>query len=323
MVLIGGITRLTHSGLSMVRWEPVTGVIPPLGEDAWISEFEQYKKFPEFQKINRNMTLPEFKRIFFWEYLHRLLGRLTGLVFFIPFMVFIRQKRLSKSLKTRLWIIFLLGGFQGFLGWYMVKSGLADNPDVSHYRLAAHLVTAFILMVYLFWTILWVRAGEPESRHSHFLMPLAQVLTGLVMIQIIYGAFTAGLDAAYGYNTFPLMDGRFLPAGYDLLNPFVNNLVQNRFMVQFIHRTLGWLLLAAGLIWFVTARWKIEEKRILSGSGIFVILLIIQFILGVLTLVFTGKAIPLGFALLHQMTALFLLLSVFNILFHLRYGLKV
>jgi len=318
MVFIGGITRLTHSGLSMVTWKPATGFIPPLDEEAWNTEFDKYKEFPEYKTVNRNMTLSGFKGIYFWEYLHRLLGRITGLAFIIPFGIFFFQKRFSPELLKKLIIILFLGGFQGFLGWYMVKSGLVDRPDVSHYRLAIHLLTAFILVAYLFWTSLWVFDGEPELKKKHPLYIYASVLLGLVLLQIIYGAFTAGLDGAFGYNTFPLMGGKIIPDGYNMLSPFWINLVENRFMVQFLHRTIGWLLVAGAVYWYLISKNYFSDKKINRSTRLFNIWLVGQFLMGVFTLIFTQHEIPIDLAVLHQAGALVMLLTTVNILYSLK-----
>ena len=206
MVIIGGVTRLTRSGLSMVEWHPISGVVPPMYNSAWVAEFEKYQQYPEYQKLNQNMTLSQFKFIFFWEYVHRLIGRLLGIFFIIPFAYFLIMKKLNPPLIKKLLFMFFWGGLQGLYGWYMVKSGLVDNPHVSHYRLAGHLVLAFGLMAYILWTALDInqeRFTKGTSYNKKHLRPVLHWIIVLIMLQIIYGAFTAGLKAGYGWNTFP------------------------------------------------------------------------------------------------------------------------
>jgi cytochrome c oxidase assembly protein subunit 15 len=305
MVIVGGITRLTDSGLSMVDWRPLMGAIPPLSEQAWLEVFEQYQQYPEYQKINKGMTLSEFKFIFFWEYFHRLTGRLIGLVFFVPYVFFLVKGKLDSSLKWKLFIAFILGGMQGLMGWYMVKSGLVDRPDVSHYRLAAHLSLAFIIIGYIFWIIFDLIKPVVElpyfKKTYFFLMGFA----GLLGIQIVYGAFVAGLDAGIGYNTFPTMNGQWVPKSFFFLNPSWLNFFENNASVQFIHRTLGWIIFfSAGHLFFSTRKKELAfvQRRALN---MMLVMIILQFLLGVLTLVFV---VPLSLASLHQAGACLLLI---------------
>ncbi len=205
MVVVGGITRLTHSGLSISNYKLISGTIPPMNDIEWNTAFDLYKQYPEYQKLNNNFSLEEFKDIYFWEWIHRVIGRFIGLVFFIPFLYFLIKKRLSKSTIKKAVILLILGGFQGFLGWYMVKSGLVDRPDVSHYRLAAHLTTAFITFAYTFWValdLIFPNKKEVDKKLRNF------IRIGLVVLilQIIYGAFVAGLDAGWIHNHLPLMN---------------------------------------------------------------------------------------------------------------------
>jgi cytochrome c oxidase assembly protein subunit 15 len=257
MVVIGGVTRLTHSGLSMVEWRPLVGILPPLGEAEWQRTFELYQATPEYQKINRGMTLAEFKGIFFWEYVHRVWGRLIGVVFAVPFLWFLVRRRIPRRLAPHLVVMFVLGGLQGLMGWYMVMSGLVDRPDVSQYRLTAHLGFAVAIFGYILWVALGLlrpRPSETEPAAPPGLRHFAAALAGLVLITLLSGGFVAGLDAGFAYNTFPLMDGRLVPEGLLALEPLWLNLFDNVGMVQFEHRVLAVLTLVAALVFWVVAR---------------------------------------------------------------------
>ena len=302
MVVIGAITRLTDSGLSMVEWRPLVGSIPPLNEAEWNRVFEKYKAFPEYQKVNFQMTLSEFKKIFFWEYFHRLWGRLIGLAFIIPFIFLGLRKKIHKSLYPKLLIALFLGGSQGILGWYMVKSGLINNPDVSHFRLCAHLLLAFFILAYLTYVRLGLRFKHRSRILNKPLNKTVMVFTILLVTQIAYGAFVAGLDAGLTHNTFPKMGREWIPSEVNLKNivnfEFLNNVV----FVQFIHRVIGWaLLFCAALLFFRIKKLEDFDQRrsiILLSS-----MIVIQFILGVSTLLFY---VPLVLGVLHQLGALIL-----------------
>ena len=210
MVVIGGITRLTHSGLSISSYKLISGTIPPIGEEQWEKAFDLYQQYPEYKKINNHFTIQDFKAIYFWEWLHRFIGRMIGLVFIIPFAYFLFKKQLTQQTIKKSIILLLLGGFQGALGWYMVKSGLVDKPDVSHYRLAAHLTTAFITFAYTFWVLLDIIFPNKKEIKTTF-RNFIRISFALLLIQIIYGAFVAGLDAGFIHNYWPLMsDGKFI-----------------------------------------------------------------------------------------------------------------
>jgi len=311
MVIIGGITRLTHSGLSMVNWNLIMGTIPPLNEAQWQETFELYKSSPEYLKINSHFTLDEFKSIFFWEYLHRLIGRILGLVFIIPFIYFLIKKRLTKKLKIQSTLLFLLGAMQGAIGWWMVTSGLVDRPDVSHYRLAIHLITAFLTCAYIVWVALPLIFSNSNAGNSK-LFRLNIGLFILIIIQIIYGAFVAGLDAGVGFNTWPKMGEKWIADAVFSLKPFWKNFTEGRFGVQFIHRTLGIIIVAYTLfVWRVGKNFILTkiQKRALTLSFLIVLL---QIVLGVFTLILV---VPISLALMHQVMAFFLLLSVVYSLF--------
>jgi len=226
MITVGGATRLTHSGLSMVDWKPLSGVIPPVTVLEWQAEFEQYKQYPEYQKLNQGMSLEEFKGIFYWEYSHRVLGRGIGLIFFIPFVFFWWTQSVDRKYLPRLVGALILGGSQGLMGWYMVKSGLVDLPRVSHYRLAAHLSLAMLILGYLFWLVLDLSSTSRE-RVTSLLRKWVMGLVVLLSLQIVYGAFTAGLRAGLGFNTYPLMGQQLLADAATTIQPLWINFFEN------------------------------------------------------------------------------------------------
>lgn len=313
MVVIGGITRLTQSGLSMVKWEPIIGAIPPLSEDAWNEVFEQYKQSPEYHAYNSHFTLSDFKTIFFWEYLHRLIGRIIGLVFLIPCIVFWVKGNFTKKLKSQVVIIFLLGALQGVLGWVMVKSGLVDKPHVSHLRLSAHLITAFILIVYVYWVALGIKY-EVQSKGIPSLKKMVWAFIALIFVQITYGAFVAGLKAGLMYNTFPLMGNEWIPEQFERIyaEQGINSLINNGGIVQFIHR-----ILAISILVFTVIIWLKGKKIGLSAiqkkaSNLILITIAIQFLSGLFTLLY---AVPVSLGVLHQFGAILTLLAVFFFLF--------
>ncbi|HMP88625.1 MAG TPA: COX15/CtaA family protein [Kiritimatiellia bacterium] len=302
IVAVGGITRLTESGLSMVTWEPILGIIPPLSEAEWERRFDQYRQFPEYQQLRKGMTMDEFKVIFFWEYFHRLLGRLLGVIYAIPLFWFWLKKHLDRDLKIKLLTGLFLGGGQGVMGWYMVKSGLVNDPYVSHYRLAAHLGLAFIVFGYLLWVLLTIQERKnewpPASRRSKI---WCSTLGLLLCVQILWGAFVAGLNAGYFYNTFPTMQGHWIAPYWNQLSPLWLNAFDNPIAVQWIHRTLGiFLTLLAMAAWVDLRRdpSMIELRR--TGFSWFIGTLLLQFWLGVFTLVLS---VPIALAVMHQVTA--------------------
>lgn len=330
MVVIGGITRLTGSGLSITEWNVIMGTIPPMSQHDWQIAFEKYQNSPQFQKVNFDMGLEEFKSIFLWEYIHRLLGRLIGAVFLIPFLYFLLTKKLDRTLFRKLLLLFALGGLQGFLGWFMVKSGLVNDPHVSHYRLAIHLITAFILFGVSFWIALDLMYPAPGGSHS--LSPLIRKLTKaimvLVVLQVIYGALVAGLHAGRIYNTFPKMGNEWMAEAVTTSSPFWKNLTENLAGVQFIHRCIAWLIVLLALIlWLVVERgkllcwivyvlfsnvWLVEGKHSLTsaqrkGVNTLLIILAIQFGLGIITLLY---AAPITLAVLHQAGAFALFAAI-------------
>ena len=301
-VVVGGATRLTNSGLSITEWKPIVGAIPPLSEVDWQKAFALYKQIPEYQIEHPTMDLSGFKFIFLWEYFHRNLGRLLGLVFLIPFGLFLFRRSLSPLLIRKLLIGFSLGALQGILGWLMVTSGLSGRTDVSHYRLAAHLILAFFIFSYFLKIIQFMAiAPQPKFKHQVRVRIGIGVLHSLLGFQIIYGAFVAGLRAGYGYNTFPKMNDTWMPSQALIQHPIWINFVENPAMVQFIHRWIGMALTFGVLIFYFWCRnFELGKMRQRSLNLILVITLT-QTSLGILTLI-TGMQIWL--ALAHQLGAL-------------------
>ncbi|MBX2843598.1 MAG: COX15/CtaA family protein [Flammeovirgaceae bacterium] len=315
MVIIGGITRLTHSGLSMVEWKLIMGSIPPLNEQEWTEIFEKYQQTPEFKIKHNHFTLSEFKSIFFWEYFHRMIGRFIGIVFIVPFLYFLFQKRLSKSMFQKLLIVLGMGAFQGFLGWFMVKSGLVNRPDVSHYRLAAHLVTALILYSYTFWLALEVVFERSFSLPKSFtsLQKILAVFVIILFLQITYGAFVAGLKAGLFYPTFPKMGNSWIPiaVSFGFQDNGFMSLFENIATVQFIHRYTAKILLVLVIVLWVKSRNLDLPSRLKFGINGLAITVMIQFLSGVLTLLFK---IPVSLGVFHQFGAIVLLtFSIFAI----------
>ena len=306
ILVVGGITRLTGSGLSMVDWRPVMGVLPPLSDSDWMEVFDQYKAFPEYQKINREMNLEGFKDIFFWEYLHRVLGRFVGLLCLLPYLWFLGRKSLDKPLFFNGLGLILLVGAQGLMGWYMVKSGLVRNPEVSHFRLAAHLGLAFAVFGLAWWMILGLTDQETPGDGSLMYRPAIICLLSLFCFQVVYGAFVSGMKAGYGFNTFPKMGEDWMPRALFGLSPFWENFVSDKFSVQFVHRWLGTILAISTAVfaWFALRSGTLNE---LQARRFFRLLLLVfaQFCLGVLTILFLVE-MPILLPVIHQLVALFL-----------------
>jgi len=303
MVLIGGITRLTGSGLSMVEWHPLMGALPPLSEASWQEVFAQYQQSPQYRQVNHWMTLADFKAIFFWEYVHRLFGRLIGLVFVLPWLVLLFRKRLRRVLAFKTFVAFILGGAQGLLGWYMVKSGLVDVPAVSHYRLAAHLGLALVCACWVLWLLLGAVEAERQPT-TRKLALAAWSLFGLVALQCVYGAFMAGTRAGYIYPSFPDINGRWFPPQAFAYEPFFRNVVESPYGIHFFHRMLGWLI-AAAVIGFVAYSWrKATSKHAIWATRALVPLAVVQIALGGITVVWR---VPLWSAVSHQAGGVLLL----------------
>lgn len=309
MVVIGGITRLTHSGLSMVEWNPIIGSLPPITDAAWQIPFEKYKQSPEYQIINNQFTLEEFKSIYWWEYIHRLIGRTIGVVFLIPFFYFLVKKKFDKALLKKMYVLLLLGALQGVLGWFMVKSGLQKEPHVSHYRLAAHLISAFTVFGFTFWyalDLLYPKVLE-ENIVSQNIKKWSKLMFVAIVLQIIYGAFVAGLKAGLFYNTYPMMGNSYMPETVTSFDPFWKNFLENPSGVQFLHRNIA--IIVAVLVLFVWRKIrKTELNKLQKGSADFMLAIVaIQFLLGIITLLYQ---VPVILGVLHQTGAFFLFASV-------------
>ena len=309
MVVVGGATRLTNSGLSITEWRPVTGAIPPLNSEIWQAEFEKYMRTGQYQRVNRGMSLEEFKAIYWWEWGHRLLARLIGIAFLLPMLWFLITRTLGRNLIRRLIMIFALGAAQAVVGWYMVQSGLADRTEVSQYRLAGHLGLAFIIIGLTLWTALDVLCPitQPALKGLRVATP---ILMASVFLQVILGALVAGLRAGYRFNTWPLMEGEFVPRGARALSPIWRNFFENPATAQFDHRVLAYLVfigvLVAWLVWRSSA-----EKRTKRALDAMLGLVSVQFLLGIWALL---AVVPIALGLLHQAGALLLFASTVNLM---------
>jgi len=302
MVVLGGVTRLTGSGLSMVDWRPIMGWLPPLSDSEWQRTFEMYQQSPEFQKINSHMDVSAFKGIFWLEFLHRLLGRAIGLVFAIPLVYFLIRGYITTREWPKYLLMFVLGGLQGVLGWYMVRSGLVDNPHVSQYRLTAHLLAAFLIYAYMFWvamSLLFPQTGN----HRHPLYRKTVLLACLISVTIISGGFVAGLKAGLIYNTFPMMGSSWLPPGLAALDPFWRNLTENMTTVQFDHRLLAIATFVLIAMYWLRAR-KVEmPQRARPAANALLHTAVLQVALGISTLLLS---VPVVLATAHQAVAMML-----------------
>ncbi len=300
IVVVGGITRLTHSGLSIVEWQPIVGALPPLDEAGWQETFGKYKQTPQYRLVNPGMSLDGFKSIFWWEYIHRLLGRLIGAAFLLPLLWFALRGRIARALAWKFAAIFGLGALQGALGWYMVQSGLVDNPRVSQFRLTAHLGIAFLIYAAMLWIafdLLFARAGPVSRRLRGFALALAV----LVFVMVLSGGLVAGTRAGLAYNTFPLMNGRFVPPEIFALEPWYLNFSNNISTVQFDHRLIAWLL-AFLVPWFwLRVRREAAPRRARLAADLLLGALALQIALGIATLLL---AVPVPFAAAHQAGAL-------------------
>lgn len=305
MVVLGGVTRLTHSGLSIVEWQPLVGTIPPLNQEQWNEVFHKYQQTPEYQLVNQGMGLEEFQSIFWVEYSHRLLGRGIGLVFLLPFLYFLVRRKIDTKLMRRLGGIFLLGGLQGALGWYMVTSGLINDPRVSQYRLTAHLGLAFIIYAAIFLTALGILfpRTQPAAAEIRPLRRFSYLLTGLIFVMVLSGGFVAGIRAGFAFNTFPLMNGQLIPGDIMMLQPWYRNFFENMATVQFDHRLIAWLLaFLIPLFWFRSRRLELPRHTRLA-CDLLLAMLAAQITLGISTLLLV---VPISLAAAHQAGALLL-----------------
>ncbi len=303
MIVVGGATRLTESGLSITEWKPIHGVIPPLSEAEWQEEFTKYQQIPQYQQLNRGMSLDGFRTIFWWEWAHRLLGRLIGLVFFVPLVGLWLIGAIERRLILPLVGLFLLGGLQGAIGWWMVASGLVDRVDVSQYRLATHLTVACIILAATAW--IW-RGLSPRAATFITVSPglrrAAMAIVGLVFLQIFLGGLVAGLDAGHAWNTWPLLDGSLVPSRIYDGDPWWRSAFEDVMTVQFNHRMVAYLILVATAL-FAFAAWRSPARR---GALHLLGVVLIQAVLGILTLV---HVVPIGLALAHQFVAAGLLVT--------------
>ncbi len=306
-LVVGGVTRLTHSGLSIVEWQPLIGVIPPLDLAQWQEVFLKYQQTPEYQHVNHGMSLDEFKAIFWWEYVHRLVGRGIGLVFLLPFVYFVAARRIDRVLAPKLVGMFVLGGLQGAMGWYMVKSGLVDDPRVSQYRLAAHLGLAFLIFAAMWWVALDLLARRAQTAVTadglRSLRRFAAALAALIFVMVLSGAFVAGLHAGLAFNTFPLMNGYVVPPDILLLEPWYVNFFGNIATVQFDHRLIAWAL-AFAVPWFwMRSRTADLAPRARLACNALLVVLALQIGLGIATLL---HMVPVPLAAAHQAGAMIL-----------------
>lgn len=312
MIVVGGITRLTHSGLSITEWQPISGTLPPLDQAAWTEEFRKYQATPEYQLLNRGMNLRQFQSIFWWEYVHRLLGRLIGVVFFVPLLYFAVQRRLAPDLALRLAGVLVLGGVQGALGWYMVQSGLAHDPRVSPLRLTAHLVLAFLILGSMLWTALTLlypaKREGPLARRP--LRRAALCLSVLILVMVASGALVAGLHAGLGYNTFPLMNGHWVPPEWLAIRPWYANFYSNVATAQFDHRLVAWALMAlTPWFWWRSRSQSAPGGRARRALDLLLLALVVQVTLGISTLLLV---VPVPLAAAHQGGAVLLFAAAVN-----------
>ncbi|MCH9764942.1 MAG: COX15/CtaA family protein [Alphaproteobacteria bacterium] len=301
MILVGGATRLTDSGLSITEWKPILGAIPPFSEADWQSAFEKYKQIPEYKLVNKNISLDGFKTIFWWEWGHRFLGRVIGVAFALPFLYFLVKGSLTKGLAARLFGIFILGGLQGAIGWYMVMSGLVDRVDVSQYRLALHLVVAFLILGLLIWVALDLLSPAAEFGHRHIMTALSGVagtIVGLLLLQVVLGAFVAGTKAGLAYNTWPRMNGEWLPSGMATLTPWYRNLFEDIATVQFNHRAVAYLIAVLAVVNLgIAVLSRHRTWKIFVSASLVLLAVVAQIMLGIWTLL---NAVPLSLGVAHQ-----------------------
>ncbi len=307
MIILGGVTRLTHSGLSMVDWNPIMGVVPPISDHDWQETFKRYQEFPEYQKINEGMTVGEFKSIFFFEYFHRILGRLIGLLFLLPCLYFWFRGAIRRSMLPQMVVMFILGGCQGLLGWYMVKSGLVNDPHVSQYRLTAHLMAAVVIYCYILWVAFGLLRTGPdrdEDISSQKLFRYSVAVTLLIVFMIMTGGFVAGTRAGFVYNTFPLMNGAFIPDSMFTVQPFWLNWFENVTAIQFNHRMIAYLLILLIPFFCFSVRRLGITLRSRKAAHLLLAMLVIQVSLGVATILLH---VPVVIAASHQGGAIILL----------------
>lgn len=315
-VLLGGLTRLTGSGLSITEWQPLLGAFPPMNEAAWQKAFDGYKQIAQYKYVNNHFTLSDFKFIYFWEWLHRDWARLIGIVFIIPFIYFIIKKKIGREMISPMIVLFVLGGLQGLIGWIMVTSGLNDeNLYVSHIRLAIHFMSALVLLCYLFWFALKISIPGKEILKVPALKQLNIWLLALVTVQLVYGAFMAGLHAALVANTWPDINGAWIPAGMFSQGGFLTDIVHNTITIQFIHRGLAYLITILIAVWWWKSAQTPANSLLHAIRYLPLLLVLLQVLLGVLTLLNSQVKIPITYGILHQCVGMLLLLSLVWTLF--------
>ena len=321
LILVGGWTRLTDSGLSIVEWKPITGMIPPFSSEGWIVEFEKYKNIPEFKLVNFDITMEEFKFIYWWEWGHRQLARFIGLVWFVGFLLLWKMKQIPERWTFYFFGIGLLGALQAFLGWWMVSSGLDGQVvDVFSYRLAIHLTMAFLILALIFWAILFhsensAKIFESRRYRNKFSVNVLAGLGVLCYVQLALGALVAGIDAGRAYNDWPLMNGKWIPVDLFEYEPFITNFFENSGLVQFNHRLTAYLLfIVVSIIWWVNRRNPYFKIRV--AANYLMIIVVVQMILGIITVLYSA---PLSLASLHQFTAILFILAYINLFFKTYY----
>lgn len=318
MIVVGGMTRLTHSGLSITEWQPIVGTLPPLSESDWAVAFSKYQATPEYKLVNHGMSLAEFKGIFWWEYFHRLLGRLIGVVFFVPLAWFALRRAIPAGYGGKLVGIFVLGGLQGAMGWYMVKSGLVDDPRVSQFRLTAHLLLAFVILGAMLWVALSLLdpGRAVHDARGRAVRRFARVVLALVVVMIGTGGFVAGIRAGFAYNTWPLMNGHLVPPEIFVIEPWWRNFFYNMATVQFDHRLMAYVLaIAVPVLWWKVRTLPGAPPRACAGATLLLAMLALQVGLGIATLLLV---VPLPLAAIHQAGAVLVFALAVNVAHALR-----
>lgn len=323
-VLLGGITRLTGSGLSITEWKPIMGALPPIGDEQWTAAFEKYKQIAQFKYLNNHFSLEDFKFIFFWEWFHRLWARLLGVVFLVGFITFAIRRYFSKEMINPLVILFLLGAMQGLIGWIMVASGLNDEDlYVSHYRLAIHFIAALVLLCYTFWFAMKLLIKEENRAHHPSLLKLSYITTGVLVLQLVYGAFMAGLKAASAAPSWPDINGEMIPSYLFTKDSLWQNLTQNTITIHFIHRTLAYILVIAVILW-TWRSFALNTTVFRLSRWVPLFFIVLQLILGILAVLNATTIIPGKFgtyewiAQLHQLVAMFFLMVMIWMIYLLK-----
>jgi cytochrome c oxidase assembly protein subunit 15 len=309
IVAVGGLTRLTNSGLSITEWEVISGIFPPFNNKDWYESFNLYKKIPQYYLVNKNISLAEFKIIYYWEYFHRLLGRLFGLIFLIPFIFFIIKKVFSKEYNLKFFLLFCLILLQGIIGWYMVKSGLIENVTVSHFRLAIHLNLALILFSSIYWYLLnFVNFNNKYFFHFSNENNFIKIFVLIIFLQITLGAFVSGLDAGEIYQTWPLMNNNYLPDDTDFKTITLSNIFYNHSLIQFLHRNMAYIIFVYSVLISINVFYN--KKKYLYAPLFFLLFMIfVQISLGIMALI---SGLNIIYASMHQISTIFLLLSSIN-----------